>query len=234
MSSPVLYIAGDVHHDGSDDAFIRWLDQLATKAPARLVILGDLVEWWIDAGSSSVRHEPVLGRLRHLRQLGWHIDVVRGNREVTAGRTFEIACGSRLVWPRLDIVLGSTRVRIVHGDRLVHDPAYRGWAALATSFAFRVWQRLHPAFIQELVAVWMRRNSHGNKPKVYRRIFIDPRRVRAAARGCDVLIAGHIHESWRRHYGGVDLMLVGHWPSGHGHWIEGYADGQLDRCSAAF
>jgi UDP-2,3-diacylglucosamine pyrophosphatase LpxH len=232
VPEPVLYIAGDVHHDGTDPGFGLWLDRLAAREPARLVILGDLVEWWVDTAGSAQRHEPILGRLRRLRAAGWRIDVIRGNREMAAGRSFEIASGCRLRWPRLDLDLGPLRLRIVHGDRLVHDPGYRAWAAVCRSFPFRLWQNLHPARVQELIATALRRNSRGNRPydpDRPRRIFIDPRKVQAAARGVDVLIAGHVHEAWRRRIGGVDLILAGHWPHGVGHWVEGFADGRLER-----
>ena len=36
----------------------------------------------------------------------------------------------------------------------------------------------------------------------------------AAARGADVLLAGHIHEAWCRHVRGTELWLVGDWPCG--------------------
>lgn len=235
MPEPVLYIAGDVHHDGGDPAFGLWLDGLAGRPPARLVILGDLVEWWVDTPGCARRHEPVLGRLRRLRAAGWRIDVLRGNREMAAGRALEVACGCRLHWPRLDLDLGPVRLRIVHGDRLMHDPGYRAWAAVCRSFPFRIWQNLHPACAQELVATGLRRGSRGNRPydpARRKRIFIDARKVRAAARGADVLVAGHVHESWRRRIGGADLILAGHWPDGQGHWVEGYADGHLERRSA--
>ena len=39
---PVLYVCGDVHCDGGDPTFANWLDALAKRPPARLVILGDL------------------------------------------------------------------------------------------------------------------------------------------------------------------------------------------------
>lgn len=237
MADPVLYVAGDVHHEGGGGPFAGWLDQLATRPPARLVLLGDVVEWWVDAGGSAERHEPVLGRLRRLAAAGWRVEVVRGNREQAAGRAFEIAAGCSLIWPRLDLDLGPVRLRIVHGDRLVRDPPYRAWAALCRSFPFAVWQRLHPAAAQEAVAGWLRRNSRGNRPydpSRPSRIRIDPRRVRAAARDRDVLIAGHIHESWRRRVAGVDMILVGHWPGDAGHWLEGYADGRLERCHGRF
>ena len=172
----------------------------------------------------------MLARLRALRARGWGVEVVRGNRELAAGRAFAVAAGARL-HDRLDLRLGAVRVRIVHGDRLVHDPRYRAWAAWVRSFPFAWFRRLVPTRLQEAFAAWMRRNSSGNQPRPGRQLFIDPRRVRGAARGADVLLAGHVHESWRRRVGGVDLILVGHWPPGRGHWVEGWADGRLERHS---
>ena len=233
MPQPVLYIAGDVHHDGSDSGFTRWLDRLATRPAARLVLLGDVVEYWTDGPGCLARHAAVLTRLRALRRAGWRLDILRGNRELAAGRAFEIASGCRhLHWPRLDIQLGPVRLRIVHGDRLMHDPGYRAWSAVCLSFFFHAWQLLHPPQAQEAFARMMRRTSHGHRPApVKRSIFMDPRKVHGAARGCDVLVAGHVHESWRRRIRGVDLILAGHWPAGRGHWVEGFADGRLERRS---
>ncbi len=229
---PVLYVSGDVHADGSDGPFLGFLDQLATKPVARVVILGDLVEYWLETADSVARHAELLQRLRQLRRLGWVVDLVAGNREITAGRRLEAAIGGRLHWPRLDVQLGATRVRIVHGDRLCHDPGYRLYSAVMRGFWLRGLQACHPPAAQDAVARLLRARSQSvqarrqRAPKL-RRIFIDPRRVAAAARGADVLIAGHIHEAWRRRVRGVDLMLVGDWPGRQGHWIEGHADGRL-------
>lgn len=237
MPEPILYIAGDVHHDGSDPAFGLWLDRLAQRPPARLVILGDLVEYWVDTPACFSRHAPVLDRLHSLRNAGWVVDVLRGNREMASGRGLEVACGGHLHWPRLDISLGPVRLRIVHGDRLMHDRGYRTWAVVARSFPFRIWQLLHPAAALELVATLIRSGSKGSRPydpERRKRIFIDPRKVLAAARGADVLVAGHVHESWRRTIRSTDLILAGHWPHGSGHWVEGFADGRLERCSDRF
>jgi len=233
VAEPVLYIAGDVHHDGSDAGFARWLDRLAARSPARLVLLGDVVEWWTDGPFCRAQHEPILARLRALRRAGWRLDILRGNRELAAGRAFEVACGCRRLSRRLDVQLGPVHLRIVHGDRLMHDPSYRAWAAVCRSFFWIAWQLLSPPQAQEAFARMMRRTSRGSRPvpTKRRRIFLDPRKVHGAARGADVLIAGHVHESWRRRVGGVDLILAGHWPPGRGHWVEGFADGRLERRS---
>lgn len=238
-ADPVLYVAGDVHADGSAGPFMGFLDRLAQRTPARLVILGDLVEYWLETAASAARHAELLARLRQLQSAGWVVDLVAGNREITAGRRLEAAIGGRLHWPRLDVHMGPTRVRIVHGDRLCHDPSYRLYSAVMRGFWMRGLQACYPAVAQDAIARCLRARSRGvqvqrqRQPR-QRHVFIDPRRVVAAARGADVLIAGHIHEVWRRRIRGVDMMLVGDWPGRQGHWIEGDADGRLRACSALF
>lgn len=232
--APILYIAGDVHlrgDEGAAAAFPRFLDRLAARSPARLVLLGDLFEYWLETAASAERYEHVLARLRALRDAGWMLDLVLGNREVAAGRLLAVRSGCRTHWPKLDIPLGPRRVRVVHGDRLCHDPPYRFFAAWMGSFWQRGWTSLHPAPVQDAVARALRRRSRGTPSPGRRgpaRVFIDRRRVQAAARGADTLVAGHIHEAWRRGVGGVDLMLVGDWSGGTGRWIEGHADGRLE------
>ncbi len=225
---PALYIVGDIHLRDGGGPFPVFLDVLARRAPARLVILGDLFEYWLETADAVARYAPVLARLRALAAAGWRLDLVRGNREMAAGRRLAAASGCTLHWPRLDLRLGARRVRVVHGDRLIRDPGYRVLRAWIGSFWHAGWQVLHPPAVQDLVARLMRRGSTSQRPRAYRRITVDPRRVAAAGRGlCDSLIAGHIHEQWRRTVNGVDLWLVGDWPDTVGQWIEGLADGSL-------
>ncbi|HYE03931.1 MAG TPA: metallophosphoesterase [Planctomycetota bacterium] len=227
---PVLYIAGDVHLVGGPSGFARWLETLAARPPARLVLLGDLFEYWLETDGALARYGDVLARLRRLAAHGWRIDLVRGNREMSAGRRLETAAGCRMHWPALDLVLGARRLRIVHGDRLCHDPNYRAFAAFMAGFWLRALARCVPAPAQDLVARFLRRRSRARQARrsPRDRVFIDRRRVQAAGRGVDTVIAGHIHQAWRRAIGGVDLVLVGDWPGDLGRWVEGFADGRLE------
>lgn len=225
---PALYIVGDIHLRDGGGPFPRFLDELAARKPARLVLLGDLFEYWLETADAVARYRPVLDRLKALSAAGWRVDLVRGNREMAAGRVLAATSGCTLHWPRLDLRLGQRRIRVVHGDRLIRDPGYRALRAWIGSFWHAGWQVLHPAPVQDAVARLLRRNSSSQRPRAYRVIKPDPARVKAAARGqCDTLIAGHIHEQWRRTIGGVDLWLVGDWPDTIGQWIEGFPDGSL-------
>jgi UDP-2,3-diacylglucosamine hydrolase len=241
-AGPILYIAGDIHLHGAADGnpFPEFLDELARRPPARLVILGDLFEYWLESERVIADHEHVLGRLRALRAAGWRLDLVCGNREFAAGRRLAIASGCALHWPRLDLRLGDRRLRIVHGDRLCHDPGYRLLAAWMRAFFWRGWYPCLPMVCHDVFARFLRRTSRrkqarrAHEPRSRPSVFIDRRKVQGAARGVDTLVAGHIHQSWRRTIGGVDMILVGDWPGRTGQWIEGYADGRLEQVRRAF
>jgi UDP-2,3-diacylglucosamine pyrophosphatase LpxH len=186
-------------------------------------------------------HDSVLRRLRALKAAGWRLDLVLGNREFAAGRLLAINSACTLHWPKLDLTIQNQRLRIVHGDRLCYDPGYRLFAAIMRSFWWRGWYPTFPGFVQDLVAQFLRSRSRKKQRRRYERpagtrptVFIDRRKVQGAARGCDTLMAGHIHECWRRTIGGVDLLLVGDWPAGYGHWIEVDANGALSQHRGKF
>jgi UDP-2,3-diacylglucosamine pyrophosphatase LpxH len=238
----VVYIAGDVHLPGGDPAFSRFLDGLLARGPARLVILGDLFDYWLDTPHSRARYADCFARLARLREAGWRVDLLVGNREMTAGRMLDAGFGDRAVWPMLTFQLGPRRVRVVHGDRLCDDPGYHFLFAFMRSFWFRTMRACHPGWIQEGVARMIRWRSRTKQLQRRRQprsrgasedMLFSPR-VRAVGRGVDTVVAGHIHESWRRRIAGVDLILAGDWSYDRGHWVEGYADGRLELRRSSF
>jgi len=230
----VLYVCGDIHQPGEcETAFDRWLERLARRPPAHLVILGDLFDTWLETTAGVARHVGTLERLRALRHRGWRLDLIQGNRELAGHHRLRAATRMPVHWPDLVLELGPRRLRVVHGDRLCRDPGYHFFAASVRSFWFQGSLRWLPDLGHDLVARWFRRRSLAKRRRESGRsggasaLRLTPGRLRAAARGVDGVIAGHIHQQWRRRLAGVDLMLVGDWGARHGHWIEGYADGRL-------
>ena len=244
--APILYIVGDIHLDGRPNAFLPWLRALCQLPPARLVILGDLFEYWIDTEASAQRGQECSALLRKLHRAGWVVDLIIGNREMAAGRRLAIVTHARVCWPGLRFDLGPKRLHIVHGDRLCADPGQRFLHALLTGFWLQVARSVAPDFLQELVARGIRglsrfgharraqqqdteRNDKSVGQQERGRVHLDPVRVWRSARGADYLVAGHIHESWRRQVNGVDLTLVGDWGAQRGSWVVGFADGRIER-----
>ncbi len=235
------YILGDVHISQAPSGLPAFLDRLARRPPARLVILGDLFEYWIDVDSMQRAHRATLARLRALRAAGWRLDLVRGNREMVAGRMLACEFGGRIHWPELRFTVAGLRVRVTHGDRLCHDPGHRFLVAALRGFWFRVWQSCHPPLVQEAVARWMRRASrtqrvarHARAAGAMRRVDFAPRRLAAAMRDVDLLVTGHLHRPSRVRVRGVEHIGVGHWPGRRGNWVEIDADGAVRVCACDF
>jgi UDP-2,3-diacylglucosamine hydrolase len=228
MDEPLLWVAGDVHLRGDEGAFPAFLDRLAERPrPGRLVLLGDIFESWCESTACVVQHAAVLQRLRGLRRAGWRVDLVLGNREFIAGRRLACAAGVAMHWPRLDLCLAGRRIRIIHGDRLCHDPGYRLLAMFMRGYWLQTLVFITPGWFQAAVARLLRRNSRGHRPRPPgRQPFLDPRRVAACGRGVDLLLAGHIHRQERRRLRGVELILCGDWGPRHGSWVTLGADGQ--------
>lgn len=234
MPETVLYVVGDVHLDGGRNAFVSFLAELAGRPPARLVILGDLFEYWLDTEASVERNAAACAALRSLAAAGWRLDLILGNREMAAGRRLPAATACRIAWPGLRLQLGPRRIHIVHGDRLCPEPAQRLLTVQVRSFWFTAIRGMVPDWLLERVALGLRRLSRRRRLRRRRRlargqpvIGFDPLRVRRAAGDAGTLIAGHIHECWRRQVGPNVVYLVGDWDARRGSWIEGRADGQL-------
>lgn len=219
------YICGDVHLRSGDGAFLDFLQSLEHQPPARLVILGDLFEFWVDTAARVRDFAPVFAVARRLRAAGWQLDFVRGNREFTAGPHLRMALGARLHWPACTLEIGGRRIRVVHGDRLCHDPLYQLSAAFLRGFWFQAGALLLPPPVQNLAARLMRSLSTG-RVRVYSpglpnspRFFIDPRRIVAAGRGADALIAGHVHRRVHCRVRGLEFALAGDWQANGGSYL---------------
>ncbi len=227
---PTLYVAGDVHLRNDSSPFLGFLDLLASRAPSHLVILGDLFDYWLETERTIAQFQTVFDKFQTLRLAGWRLDFVLGNRELSSGSRLRLACGVKTHWPDFTLRIADKQIRIVHGDRLCHDPTYHLMAAFHVSM---------PAPVHHGLAHLGRKLSKGssNKPSAKRRlkkVFIDPRRVAAHRSKCNLLIAGHIHQVIHQKLRGVELMVVGDWAEQRGHWIEINCDGHAQMCQAAF
>lgn len=239
MQDPLIYVAGDVHLRDASGPFMGFLRMLHKRQPARLVILGDLFEYWLETDRCMQRYQAVFDQLRLLREQGWQLDFVLGNRELSSGERLRLACKVDTHWPHLDLQLHGKQIRIVHGDRLCHDPSYHLMAALLRGFWSRAFHLSMPASVHHHLAQLGRSLSKGTPqtPSAKRRlnkVFIDPRRVAAHKRHADIVIAGHIHRVMHKQVRGIELLVVGDWQGRHGHWIEISAAGRCQMRDAQF
>ncbi len=234
-----VYVAGDVHLLEPAGPFLDFLDLLSSKEPARLVILGDLFDYWLETDHNAKQFTAVFERFQTLRKRKWQIDIVLGNREFSAGPRLNAECGARSHWPSLDMRIGQQYIRVVHGDRLCYDPSYHMMAAILRGFWGQGLYHCVPDWVHRPFVNIIRSISKGSskKPKAVSKlqsIFLDPRRIRAHKRYCQTLIAGHVHQERHQFIDGLEFFIVGDWQGNKGHWIEIDENGKSKQCSKIF
>jgi len=183
------------------ERFIKFLHSFDPTEYDRIVILGDLFDFWFE-----YRHVifsgyfDVLRAFAELRDAGVAIDFVCGNHDLWAGRFLESELGFSIHRDRLHMDIDGTRALFVHGDGInPSDVGYRIYKKIA-QFPLVIWlfSLLHPDWAMRLA----QGVSHGS-----RRMFqaedlsqgseVAPLRDHAermlAAGEADVVFSGHCH-----------------------------------------
>ncbi|HED67090.1 MAG TPA: UDP-2,3-diacylglucosamine diphosphatase [Planctomycetes bacterium] len=198
---PGTLVLADLHLDPDDREaaaeFRGWLGRL--EGVPRVVILGDLFEFWVGPTQLGLGTMPtILEALASLSRAGTRLDLVPGNRDFLLDRSFEARSGCRLRGAGL---IGSgpdgARTLFLHGDELsTEDRAYQrlrrvlrsrcvGWTAshLPRPLALGLARRLRRA---------SRRALDAKRPITTE---LQSREVdaRLASSRCSHLLCGHAH-----------------------------------------
>ncbi|MFQ5498397.1 MAG: UDP-2,3-diacylglucosamine diphosphatase [Candidatus Zixiibacteriota bacterium] len=129
-----LYIFSDAHLGcGTCDQERNKLEKIGelfelVKADGdRLVILGDLFDFWFEYRHAIPKlHHRILCMLSALVERGVKIDYVSGNHDFWMGDFFETQIGIKLHRDELDLVYEKVRLHMTHGDGLaLADRGYR-------------------------------------------------------------------------------------------------------------
>jgi UDP-2,3-diacylglucosamine pyrophosphatase LpxH len=211
-----IVVLGDIHTQaGLTPALRTFFDELGQESPGRLIILGDLVDAWQDNPAIYQQHQDLFEALRDLRQQGWQIDGIRGNRELAADHYLRSAFPG--AWHNL-AVSGTTpdgqNWRVEHGDHCCTDPGYHLMRVLMRGFWLRAFAAITPAWFANRVANGMRRGSRGNttRPRKFGLYFLDWQRCAGRLRHCHTFILGHVHQpADLRCADGRRLIVVGDW-----------------------
>lgn len=163
---PGTLVIGDLHLDvfeGSGPrAFGSWLEGVLSLRLPRLVVLGDLFEYWVGRGQGA---EPgagsVLEGLRRLVQGGTDVDLLHGNRDFLLCSEVEEATGAR-VRPHglIGELKGGRRTLFLHGDELcTGDRGYQRFRSMVRSPLVRGVVRHTPLGLRRRAALALRRKS---------------------------------------------------------------------------
>jgi UDP-2,3-diacylglucosamine hydrolase len=195
-----LVFVGDVHLDHDDPAvgeFVAFLRAIA-DGTSRLVLAGDLFEWWIGRTElERSHHKQVVASLQELRSRGMVIRYLEGNRDFNVGAAYAgIAFDDSSSGDMVER-FGGLSIAAAHGDRVnPNDRLYKFWRAIARSRATWIAFNALPASARIRAADRLRSGLEGTN-RAYKSEFPEAWVRRFAAErfrsGHDLVVLGHFH-----------------------------------------
>ena len=206
-----LYVFSDAHlGSGTPDLEARKVEKIRAlfervRADGdRLVILGDLFDFWFEYKHAIPKdHHQVLFMLTELVRSGVAVDYVSGNHDFWMDDFFAAHIGVTLHRDSLDLEYDGRRLHMTHGDGLA--PADRGYRLLKRILRnrFNIWlyRKLPPDWAIPLA----KKVSGSSREYTSRRDHTFARDYETYARekleaGYDVVAIGHLHipvyEKW--------------------------------------
>ncbi|MEE8149270.1 MAG: UDP-2,3-diacylglucosamine diphosphatase [candidate division Zixibacteria bacterium] len=199
-----LYIFSDAHLGAHSEAKeseklskIGQLCQLVKEDGDRLVILGDLFDFWFEYKHTAPKeHYQVLFLLSELVKQGIQIDYVSGNHDFWLDDFFETQMKIKLHRDEFETDYGGKRIHFIHGDGLAAgDWAYRISKRIFRN-RFNIWlyRKLPPDFAFAL-AKKVSGNSRERSSKRENKFLSDYQNYAAGKLkdNFDVVVIGHLH-----------------------------------------
>ncbi|MEZ6183787.1 MAG: UDP-2,3-diacylglucosamine diphosphatase [Planctomycetota bacterium] len=234
-----MWVTGDVHlhpHDPVRAEFFLAFLSAARAQCQRLVILGDLFDYWIGpAHARRCAYAPVVAALEEATAAGFPVDFVCGNRDFLGPgelRSLGLAVhGDAVVYAR-----GERQAVVTHGDLLVQgDRSYKRYRRVVRSAWFRFGYWLVPSFVRLAVARLLRGASERKLAKVEPLAFpVDVERSTAWQEqlGAEELLMGHLHREETHPVGARTTRMLPGWTDDEGpHFVLGPAS-RLERFRA--
>lgn len=133
--------------------FLSFLRTIDPKRCSRLIIVGDLFDFWFE-----YRHVifscyfDVLRAFADLHDHGVELYFICGNHDFWAGRFLQEQLGFRIFPGALTLRFGDKRALLIHGDGLApNDYAYRAYKRVARNpFVVGLFRLLHPDWAMAL------------------------------------------------------------------------------------
>ncbi len=192
--------------------FLQALFQIRRRGATAVYLLGDIFHYLIgDPKFSTPALAGFLEGVRELRRGGARVVYVEGNRDFyLRGSYLETEFDS--IGLEASFQAGRRRFFLVHGDGInERDWPYRFWKFLSKNpVAYSVMKLIPKSAAHEIVSRTERRLRDTNF-KHKSRLPLDRIRSYAGrrfARGDDVVLLGHFHESWREELGGGEVRIV--------------------------
>ena len=199
-----LYIFSDAHLGAHSTELedlkkkkIAELCELVKKDGDRLIILGDLFDFWFEYKYTAPKeHYQVLFMLSELLKQSVKIDYVSGNHDFWMDDFFEKQMGITLHRDALDIEYDGQKIHLIHGDGLAK--ADRGYRFLKKIFRnrFNIWlyRKLPPDWAYALARMVSGKSRHHTSLRDSK--FVNDYRDYAQAKinsDHDIVAIAHLH-----------------------------------------
>lgn len=186
------------------DTFIRFLEGPARQA-RRILILGDLFEYWIGDDVGLQVYATEVSRLAALTAHGVDVAFMHGNRDFLVGSSFAGITGVAMLPDPQVVDLHGTPTLVSHGDAFCSDdPGYQRWRRFSRRPAAQ-WIFLHlPRRFRKRIAGGLRDESSRKTARKSAEIMdVNETAIRAAFTkyGVGRIIHGHTHRPAEHHYG---------------------------------
>jgi UDP-2,3-diacylglucosamine hydrolase len=223
----MIYFVSDVHlgfgppdaDRARERALSATLHAIAADA-TRVFIVGDLFDYWFDYASVIPRDfVRTLATLHDLRDAGVEITYLMGNHDFGHYSYFRDVLGIDVLEHDLDIMLGSKRFIIAHGDGKAHnDMGYRILRSILRNKVIQaLYRMLHPTIGIGLAS----RTSRGSRAYTDKKDYgtVDGLRdfaVHKISEGADFVVMGHRHRVIQEQIGSGQYINLGDWLGTHG------------------
>lgn len=212
-----LYLFSDAHlgsgspaEEADKVARIERLVDLVKADGDRLIILGDLFDFWFEYKHAIPKdHHDVLFMLRSVVKRGITLEYISGNHDFWMGDYFEDQIGAILHRDTLDTEYAGKKLHLTHGDGLAEaDRGYRLLKRiLRNRFNYWAYRKLPPDWaipLAKYVSGSSRKHTVRRDPT-----FVPDYEAYAKAKiaeGFDIVAIGHLHIPIRKELdGGVYL-----------------------------
>ena len=156
-----LYIFSDVHLGSGPDSKeivkkekIKELCELVKTDGDRLVILGDLFDFWFEYKHTMPKHQfAVLNMLYNLTSSGIKVDYVSGNHDFWMHDFFETEMNLPIHRDSFDLEYNGLKMHLIHGDGL--SPSDKGYHFLKRIFRNRLNIWLYRNLLPPDFAFWL-------------------------------------------------------------------------------
>jgi UDP-2,3-diacylglucosamine hydrolase len=214
-----LFIADAHLRDPQDLNYRKLLEFLDSQNGEirTLYLLGDIFQFWIGRRFADFPpYQPLIDRLKKLRQTGTDIVYVEGNHDFYLTSYFADELGCTVLPDGGEVEIDDSRVFLTHGDQVnPEDVGYHKLRRFLRSGFIRFVARvISPNLIWRIAKWGARKSAESREGKTMRHAPVDL--LLAYARphfdaGCRFMVSGHYHEAIFEQTENGTLIALGDW-----------------------